>query len=88
VIVCLDFDKRRMVILGVRSSTESTAHALRVALIGVMAPLLALSALKGAGMWFCPNDPAREIAEVDELTDEGSRVGTTHGVVDVDPCSA
>jgi hypothetical protein len=87
-IVSLDLDDRRVVVLGVGSSAESTAHALRATLVGMMTPLLAPSALKGAGVWFCSDDLTREIAKVNELTNEGSRIGATHGVVNIDPCRA
>jgi hypothetical protein len=74
-----------VVVLGVRFSTKSTVHALRAALVRMVTPLvlLAPSALKKARVWFHSNDLAREIAEVNELTNEGGHIGATHGVMDV-----
>jgi hypothetical protein len=68
--------------------TERAAHALRAALFGMMTPLLAPSALKGARMRLSSNDSTRETTKVNRFTNEGSHIGATHGVVDVDPCSA
>jgi hypothetical protein len=84
-IVNLVLDKRRVVVLGVGSSTKSTAHALGAALIGVMAPLLTPSAQKGAGMGFGTCYTAIDHTTGNKLTYEQSCVDSTQGVMDIQP---
>jgi hypothetical protein len=86
--IWLDFDIGGVVDLGMRPTAERTAHALRVALIGVVAPLLTPGAQQGAGMGFCSGNLTRRFTKVNELTNEGSHIGTTHGVVNINPCCA
>jgi hypothetical protein len=87
-VIRLDLDKGGMVHLGMRSTAEGTAHTLGVALVGVMAPPLTPSAQQRAGMRFHSGDPTIDFPELNEFSDEGSRIGATHGVMNIDPCSA
>jgi hypothetical protein len=61
---------------------------LEVALVGMVAPLLALSAQKGTRMGLGSSNVAINTTERYELTNEGSHVGATQGVVYIDPCCA
>jgi hypothetical protein len=39
-------------------------------------------------MGFSSNDSTRETTKVNKFANEGSHIGATHGVVDIDPCHA
>jgi hypothetical protein len=87
-LVLVNLDIQQVVDLRMRPPTERAVCTLRMALVGMVAPLLAPSVQKGTGIGFGSSDAAVYTAEGNELTYEGSHIGATQGLVDVDPCCA